>query len=71
MSDEVERKLARLEELVAHLQHDFDQLNKVAIEQGKQIYRLQRKVEETSETVNRQELERIRETSSKPPHYSV
>ena len=71
MNPEMEQRVARLEELVAHLQHDYDQLNKVAIEQGKLITRLQRKLEETSETVNRQELERIRDTNSKPPHYSV
>ncbi|HTI69531.1 MAG TPA: SlyX family protein [Candidatus Limnocylindria bacterium] len=70
MNDEKER-LARLEELVAHLQHDYDQLNKVAIEQGRLLTKLQRKLEETTETVQRQEMERVRETSSKPPHYSV
>ena len=71
MNSELEQRLARLEELLAHLQHDYDQLNKVAIEQVKQLARLQRKVEETSETVRRQELEKIRENNTKPPHYSV
>jgi uncharacterized coiled-coil protein SlyX len=69
MIDDVDARLAKIEEALAHLQHDYDSLNKVAIEQARQLARVQRQMEDLGGRMSQHELERIRETSAKPPHY--
>lgn len=70
MSEDNER-LQRAEAALAHLDHQYDQLNRVVVEQGKLLDRLRKQVERLTETLETQELERIKGTSAKPPHYSV
>jgi hypothetical protein len=70
MSQHNER-LERAEAAVAHLEHQYDQLNRVVVEQSKLLERLRKQLERLTETLETQELERIRGTSAKPPHYSV
>jgi uncharacterized coiled-coil protein SlyX len=70
MSENNER-LERAEESLAHLEHQYDQLNRVVVEQAKLLERLRKQLERLTETLETQELERIRGTSAKPPHYSV
>ncbi len=70
MSENDER-LERAEASLAHLEHQYDQLNRVVVEQAKLLERLRKQVERLTETLETQELERIRGTSAKPPHYSV
>jgi uncharacterized coiled-coil protein SlyX len=70
MSEHNER-LERAEAAVAHLEHQYDQLNRVVVEQSKLLERLRKQLERLTETLETQELERIRGTSAKPPHYSV
>jgi len=70
MSENNER-LERAEASLAHLEHQYDQLNRVVVEQAKLLERLRKQVERLTETLETQELERIRGTSAKPPHYSV
>ena len=65
----MEERLARTEAALAHVEHQQDQLNAVVVEQGRMIERLRRQVERLAETLQGQELERIRSTSAKPPHY--
>lgn len=64
-------RLERTEASLAHLEHQYDQLNRVVVEQAKLLERLRKQVERLTETLETQELERIRGTSAKPPHYSV
>ena len=62
-------RLEKLEFNLAHLEHQFEQLNHVVIEQAALLSRLQtlqRKLGQTIETI---ELERVKATDSKPPHY--
>ncbi len=70
MSENNER-LVRAEASLAHLEHQYDQLNRVVVEQAKLLERLRKQLERLTETLETQELERIRGTSAKPPHYSV
>ena len=70
MSEHNER-LERAEAAVAHLEHQYDQLNRVVVEQSKLLERLRKQLERLTETLETQELERIRGTSAKPPHSSV
>jgi uncharacterized coiled-coil protein SlyX len=46
-------------------------LNAVVVEQGKLLERLRKQVERLSESIEAQEMDRIRNTNTKPPHYSV
>jgi uncharacterized coiled-coil protein SlyX len=68
---EVEQRLERAEAALAHAEHQYDQLNKVVVEQGKLLEKLRRQLERLSESMETQELERIRTTNTKPPHYSA
>ena len=68
-SDPMAERLARAEAAVAHVERQYDELNAVVVEQGRVIERLRRQVERLTETLQHQELDRIRSTSSKPPHY--
>lgn len=68
---EVERRLEAAEGAVAHLERQYDALNAAVIEQGRLIERMRKQLERLSESLDAQEMERIRSTNAKPPHYSV
>ena len=68
MSDSPER-LEKIESHLAHLEHQYEQLNNVVIEQGRLLARLQKESAKVSDTVQTIELERIRANNPKPPHY--
>jgi len=67
----LEERLLRVETSMAHLEHLCEQLNKVVTDQNKTITRLQAMQQKLSTAVEGQELDRIKATNSKPPHYSV
>jgi uncharacterized coiled-coil protein SlyX len=69
MNDEVAERLTRLESNLAHLEHLTDDLNGVVVEQGRQIEQLKKQLQRQSQTIETIELERIRATNPKPPHY--
>ena len=69
MNSDVDERLERLETAVAHLEKLCEELNRVVIEQGKALRRLQARQQQLSETVEQAELERIKATNPKPPHY--
>jgi SlyX protein len=69
MSDEAEQRLERIEAHVAHLEHQVEQLNGVLIEQGRLVEQLKRQAQRQSATLEAIELERIKATNPKPPHY--
>jgi uncharacterized coiled-coil protein SlyX len=62
-------RLEKIESNMAHLEHLVDQLNQVVVEQGRTIQRLQSQQQQISTTLESQELERIKATSARPPHY--
>ena len=69
MNDEISQRLERLEANSAHLEHQVEQLNQVIIEQAKTIDALKKQVQRQSQTLESMELDRIKATSAKPPHY--
>ncbi len=69
MTDSREERLEKLETQVAFMERTVDELNSVVVEQSKQITKLQTQLRKLSDSVESQEMERIRSTNSKPPHY--
>ena len=67
--DELAKRLATLEAHIAHVERQFDQLNEVVIEQARELRRIVALQQRISDTLATQELERVRATSPKPPHY--
>jgi uncharacterized coiled-coil protein SlyX len=69
MNDEVAERLTRLESTVAHLEHLTEQLNDVVTQQGQQLDQLRKKLQRQAQSLETIEMERIRSTDPKPPHY--
>ena len=69
MNDEVAERLTRLESAIAHLEYLTEQLNQVVTDQGRQLDHLKKKLQIQAQSLETIELERIRSTNSKPPHY--
>ena len=69
--DDTLERLAKAETSVAHLEKQYDELNSVLIAQSKLLALVQKRLEQLGESMESQELERIRATNSKPPHYSA
>jgi len=68
-SGDFQRRLERIEAHLAHVERLHDELNEVVIEQAKLLKKLQSHVRRVSNAVETAELERIRATNPKPPHY--
>jgi uncharacterized coiled-coil protein SlyX len=51
------------------LEHQVEQLNEVIIAQGKELEQLRKLVQRQTATLETIELERIKATNAKPPHY--
>ncbi len=71
MDSSLEERLLRLETNVTHLEHLCEQLNQVVTDQSKTIARMQAVQQQLSQSMEGQELDRIKGTNAKPPHYSV
>lgn len=71
MNPDSAERLTRIESHLAHLEHQFEQLNQVIVEQGREITRLKTGQQKIAETIESAESERIRETNTKPPHYGT
>jgi uncharacterized coiled-coil protein SlyX len=69
--DDVSQRLERIESHLAHLEKQYEELNQVAIEQGRLLARLQKECAKVSDGVGTMELERIRSNNPKPPHYQA
>ena len=69
MDKEIAGRLEKLESHLAHLEHQYDELNKVVVEQARQLAKMQAQQQKVSDTVESIELERIKSTNPKPPHY--
>lgn len=68
MNESAER-LEKIESHLAHLERQYEELNQVVIEQAKLLARLQKESAKVSDTITTIELERVRSTNPKPPHY--
>ncbi|MBL9170164.1 MAG: SlyX family protein [Verrucomicrobiales bacterium] len=66
-----EQRFVSLESHVAELERMADELNKIVIEHGKAIRRLQSQQTEMNDTLRTVEIERIRNTNPKPPHSAL
>ena len=62
-------RLEKLESSLAHMERVYEELNKVVIEQGRVLSRMQSQQKQVSESLQSIELERIHSTNPKPPHY--
>ena len=69
MEKELSERLEKLESHLAHLEHQYDQLNQVVLEQSRQLTKMHALQQKISQTVENIELERIKSTNPKPPHY--
>jgi uncharacterized coiled-coil protein SlyX len=69
MSDEITQRFEKLEENIAHLEHQVEQLNEVLVDQSKLVERLKKEVQRQSATMETMELERIKGNNPKPPHH--
>jgi uncharacterized coiled-coil protein SlyX len=69
MDKELAERLERLESHVAHLERQYEELNGVVIEQGAAIKKLQSVQQRVAETIENAELDRIKSTNARPPHY--
>jgi len=69
MNDELAKRLERIEANLAHLEHQVEQLNGVVIEQGKLVEQSRKQLQRQSATLEAIELERIKATNARPPHY--
>lgn len=70
MDAENRRRIEQLESHVAHLEHTVEQLNDVLVEHTKAIERLKAQVLRQAQTLETIEMERVKGTNPKPPHYS-
>ena len=69
MDKETADRLEKLETNLAHLEHQYDQLNRVVLEQARELAKMHMLQQKVSQTVENIELERIKSTNPKPPHY--
>lgn len=69
MENELLRRLEALESHLAHLERQYEQLNEVVIEQRKELGLARSRLQRLGQTVDTIELERIKSTNPKPPHY--
>jgi uncharacterized coiled-coil protein SlyX len=65
----LEERLEKIESHMAFLERLVDQLNETVIEQAKEVHRLRGQQCKVAASLEELELDRIRSTNSKPPHY--
>ena len=68
-SNDLQRRLERIEAHLAHIERLHDELNEVVVEQARMLKKLQTHLQRVSNTVESAEMERIRATNPRPPHY--
>lgn len=65
----LEQRLERIESHLAHVERLYDELNQVVVQQVDQLRRMQAQERRLSESMEAMELERIKSTNPRPPHY--
>jgi uncharacterized coiled-coil protein SlyX len=69
MNDELAERFNHLESKIAHLEHLTERLNEVVTGQARELHQLKRRMEGQAQSLQTIELERIRATNPRPPHY--
>ena len=69
MEDKLASRLEKIESSLAHLERQFEQLNEVIVEQSRLLKRLQTQAQRLTESAGAEEMDRIKATNPKPPHY--
>jgi len=69
MAENTEGRLAKVEAALAHVDRLCEQLNDVVTGQGREITRLKKQQARIAASLESAELERIKSTNPKPPHY--
>jgi uncharacterized coiled-coil protein SlyX len=65
----LEQRLERIESHLAHVERLYDELNQVVVQQADVLRRMQAQERRLSESMEAMELERIKSTNPRPPHY--
>jgi uncharacterized coiled-coil protein SlyX len=68
MDQDPDEKILQLEASIAHLERQYDELNGVVVEQGRELNRLRLQLQKTSATMESIEMDRIKSNNPKPPH---
>lgn len=69
MNQDPAGRLDRIEAHLTHLEHQVEELNRVIVAQDKLLERLKKEVQRQTGALESLELERIRSSPAKPPHY--
>jgi len=69
MDEQLADRLEKIESNLAHLEHLCEQLNQVVLEQGREFAKMRLQQQKLANTIETIELDRIRSTNAKPPHY--
>ena len=69
MNNEDAARFDRLEFQLAHVEHLSEQLNAMVIAQGRELDRMRKLLQQQGLVLETIELERIKDTNPKPPHY--
>jgi len=69
MKSQITSRLDRLESHLAHVEKQVEELNDVIIDQARTIKRLQTITGRLRDSVETTEIDRIKSTNPKPPHY--
>tara|TARA_Y100000588_G_scaffold201965_1_gene215627 strand:- start:293 stop:502 length:210 start_codon:yes stop_codon:yes gene_type:complete len=64
-----EKRLVKIESVLAHMEQLTESLNETVIEQDKTIRRLSQQVEQLTENLADTDMKTIKENVTKPPHY--
>ena len=69
MKNTSDTRLDRLESHLSHIEKQVEELNGVIINQARDIKRLQTITQRLRDSVETTEVERMKSTNPKPPHY--
>ena len=69
MTNESAERLEKVEAALAHLERQYEQLNEVVVAQAKVLSKLQTQLQRVGQSMDGMELDLIKATNPKPPHY--
>lgn len=69
MDKDLAARLEKIESHLAHVEHLYDQLNEVVLEQSRNLAKINALQQRLSQSLEGMELDRIKSTNVKPPHY--
>jgi uncharacterized coiled-coil protein SlyX len=69
MNDEAAERLEKIESHLAHMECQYEQINAVVVEQARTLRKVQALQQKLAAAVEHSELERVKATNPKPPHY--